>query len=948
MTVAAALLPVTEPMIRALVDDARRAPYRHGVIAVRAQPSSTAPGDFEHDGMLVRVRVATSTLGVRDAMLDRDVGEWLVVVTDRDDADLGPGILAHVAWHRVRRPDPWEAVRNAFQAKGIDPALTGRPDGRELAAGLLAAKPADGWPPAPAGSLTQAHALSAVAAQHVGYYGDAGDALGVLGWCLRPGATTDLAALRSAYGDPLADATVRWIAANAGAAAPAVGAHLRGGRLGEIVPFALAVALLTDAATRGGETGRGAELALATLKGRWGSSWPGADAVAAVGAAGTTLVADLAVADPDSPVVDRVCQAAETMLAEIDAEAIGASSPLLAGGHRLRVQRLARALRLGLDDLGSSDDAAATLADAEQAWHLLVQHRLARRAPSEHAAALAGVRLLRWLAVDPDDASVGTADAGGAARVAGAAGVAGARAGGAAGRRLTDTANHYVTRAAWADAAINDAAVGVSDPMLADALEQLVGRARARRDSQERAFAVLLRRDGVERTRSLRAGERGLYAIEDVLPQLVLPMAARTPVLLIVADGMSVTAATEIVADAVGRLRWTEATVAARGVKGRVAALSALPSVTEFSRASLLAGRLLAGQQDAERAAYGQVCEQVGKVTATLFHKRGVETTRPGWILADGLAADIDDADGLPLVTVVLNTIDDALDRSDPSGTTWTADAVKHLEPLLARARGAGRTVVLTSDHGHVVERRQGQQRHAPDATSGRSRAADPPAGTDEVLVAGERVLTPVGSAVLAVDEGLRYGPLKAGYHGGGTAAETVVPVVVLLPHPDLNPLGLTLLGPQAPQWWTEPVGSAAVSAAPPPGGRTPVLKNLGPTLFPDELVLDTAPPAGPTLGTQVTRSAAYRAQVTRAPRRVVDDARIGGLVDALAAASAQRLGETAVATLLALPEHAVRGAIAQVMQILNVEGYAVIRHDVPGRAVLLDLALLREQFGVS
>ena len=49
---------------------------------------------------------------------------------------------------------------------------------------------------------------------------------------------------------------------------------------------------------------------------------------------------------------------------------------------------------------------------------------------------------------------------------------------------------------------------------------------------------------------------------------------------------------------------------------------------------------------------------------------------------------------GRPLVTCVLNTIDDALDRSDPGGTSWGADTVKHLDPLLERARHAGRTVI--------------------------------------------------------------------------------------------------------------------------------------------------------------------------------------------------------------------------------------------------------------
>ena len=179
------------------------------------------------------------------------------------------------------------------------------------------------------------------------------------------------------------------------------------------------------------------------------------------------------------------------------------------------------------------------------------------------------------------------------------------------------------------------------------------------------------------------------------------------------------------------------------------------------------------------------------------------------------MAAAIADVTGQPLVTCVLNTIDDALDRSDPGGTDWGADAVKHLAPLLDRARHAGRVVVLTADHGHIVERRQGTQRSYPAISSGRSRAATEPAGDGEVLVTGRRVLLHDGRAVLAVDEHLRYGPLKAGYHGGAAPAEAVVPVAVLVPGAVPEDVGLHLAPPQEPAWWIDPVAPAAPAAGP-------------------------------------------------------------------------------------------------------------------------------------
>ena len=57
--------------------------------------------------------------------------------------------------------------------------------------------------------------------------------------------------------------------------------------------------------------------------------------------------------------------------------------------------------------------------------------------------------------------------------------------------------------------------------------------------------------------------------------------------------------------------------------------------------------------------------------------------------MADDVAAAIVDVTRHPLVTCVLNTVDDALDRSDAGGIAWGSDTVKHLAPLLDRARHA-------------------------------------------------------------------------------------------------------------------------------------------------------------------------------------------------------------------------------------------------------------------
>ena len=51
----------------------------------------------------------------------------------------------------------------------------------------------------------------------------------------------------------------------------------------------------------------------------------------------------------------------------------------------------------------------------------------------------------------------------------------------------------------------------------------------------------------------------------------------------------------------------------------------------------------------------------------------------------------------------MVNTIDDALDRSDPGTIVWSDETIVAVRDLLSLAQD--RVVVLISDHGHVVDR---------------------------------------------------------------------------------------------------------------------------------------------------------------------------------------------------------------------------------------------------
>ena len=94
-------------------------------------------------------------------------------------------------------------------------------------------------------------------------------------------------------------------------------------------------------------------------------------------------------------------------------------------------------------------------------------------------------------------------------------------------------------------------------------------------------------------------------------------------------------------------------------------------------------------------------------------------------------------------------------------------------------------------------------------------------------------------------------------------------------------------------------------------------------------------------------KSAAYAAQKKIAGRVSVTDDQIRGLLDALVAAPGHRLVPAQAAAALAVSPVMLRGAVLHVQRLLNVEGYPVLRIDADGGTVVLDEALLREQFGI-
>src|SRR5262249_8866256 len=162
-----------------------------------------------------------------------------------------------------------------------------------------------------------------------------------------------------------------------------------------------------------------------------------------------------------------------------------------------------------------------------------------------------------------------------------------------------------------------------------------------------------------------------------------------------------------------------------------------------------------------------------------LFHKEPTSANMIATIASDR-----------PVVAVVINTVDDALGPGrEAEETGWELSRLGPLRTLLRHARNAGRAVILTSDHGHVLDH-DGQLRTPGEPAKARHRDGITTVGPGEVELAGPRVVTDTHRIVALWDTQIRYRHRKAGYHGGASLAEVTIPLLAYAPRGAQPPAG--------------------------------------------------------------------------------------------------------------------------------------------------------------
>ena len=474
----------------------------------------------------------------------------------------------------------------------------------------------------------------------------------------------------------------------------------------------------------------------------------------------------------------------------------------------------------------------------------------------------------------------------------------------------------------WARTRLLD---GDSLPELAKAYNKACAKARETLRERHRSFCQMLTEQ--------EASPPGVMKVEEVLPEIVIPLHQQTGrnILFLVMDGMSLPVFHELASDLSENHGWHPLAPEDESPVGP--ALAALPSTTAASRSSLLCGKLGANQNE-EKGFSAALQALPGSPRPKLFLKKDLAEAGDAGLSPAFTEALHSDA---PCVGCVVNAIDDSLTKGDQTLVPWEVRHLPLVERIVAAAAASGRILVMTSDHGHLLE----QSSEARDSdTDGRYRhPTNQGLAEDELLVKGERVLNSEHAIVSSLREDVRYGRKQAGYHGGIHPLEVLVPVGVFARS---EPEGWREQVIRPPSWWFAPDEGVPPVEVKPDVPKPEKVPETG------DLFAAAAAASSPLLE-QLLSSSVMEEQRAIHPRAATEASlkRLGELLDAL-----QRLGGTAsVAALareLSIADSRVGRSVSAIAPLLSVDGYAALEFDRASNTVRLNEKRLREQFELS
>lgn len=825
----------------------------------------------------------TSSLDVRERLMSSPLGgPPVVILTPLTDAELEADVRARFVRGRLLTIKTWEVVRDAFQLRDIDPRLIAETWMADALLDLRSSRPER---VVPSGFLDADTAWDMVA-ELLGLPTGRADVLELLRWA-EAGGTGRLTASPEA----LREGVRRRLEETAGAAVEPLFACLAGSAANDAVPLGLVCGVVF--AEDVGPDDRITVSKAAVRLERFCADRPVAPRAGRAWArASETLVED-ALNAGGLESARAWLQRADVLLGEVEADGCAFLGRYSLHGFEQRLARLAAALSNTLDG-GKAEPLGEALA-------ALRAHGLARAFATRLSRVEMAARLVRWLRSWKDQE--------------------------AAPGSFIAAAQQYAASGGFVDWVRSTLEAGDGSQPLSEAYGRLLEQVAQVRERENERFGRLL-----AEWVAAAASPGDALPIESVLSRVVAPLAEQVPVLLLVLDGMSVPVFRELAED-LGREGWVD--LVPEGASDLGPVIAALPTVTEVSRASLLSGRLVSGGANVENEAFAGhelLRQRTGsKKPPILFHKGDLmEAGELG--LATAVREELEDP-GRRVVGVVVNAVDDHLAKGDQLRPAWSVESIRPLRGLLHASARAGRVVVITSDHGHVLER-GAELRSYRDAERWRADDGSPAGG--EVVLTGPRVVLPPSKRLIAPwGERLRYGQKKNGYHGGASPQEVVVPIGVF--SIGVQAKGWREVGPRLPGWWSDQASPAPTApVAPRPKPRQPKAQKV--------LFVDAEASANAGWIDLLLASPTWKNQAQAAGRLQVDLARVRAALAALDERGG-RMTRSALAHRLELPSVRVNGFVAALRRVLNVDGYDVLEVDEASDTLVINRELLRKQF---
>ncbi len=873
-------------------------------VAIRADHAQPWPPTVRVKGRQFAIQWRESQLAMRDALAQLEMeseDNGLALVTPLRAPDLAEDIVARLARRRVFQPEGWEMVRQLFGANKTDARLGAFPWMPQL---LMDGSARGPFTPVPNGFLDLETAWREILQRFLALSTARPDAITLLRWTMTSGNERLLDPLPP----PARAAALAWLGQSAGVEGALILACVKEGRALDAVPLGLVcgvvfsvegegVAELAHAAIRLERYIGGVHLGL-----KEGRRWAEA--------------AQSAIADPGNatemvrPFLDR----AEALLAELRVAEWAHLSAHLPSALEERLRTYAEQLASHAEH-----PSVTTLSLVEGAAVRVTSHALARNRSARFERMEMSGRLARWLT---QSASIPSS--------------------------VEALLCWQADEGAFVDWAKFRLLGGDELPELSAAYSAVRSAVVARRQAIVRRFSELLPRWNAQ----MQVSSPRVVPIESILDRVVAPMAASSPVLMLVMDGMSGAIFRELFAMP-EHFEWTA--MVRTDQPAPLIGIAAFPTITEVSRASLLSGALTTGAAPQEKAAFAThaalLASSVAGLPPRLFHKGDLAE-------ATNFAQAVRDAIANPkqkVIGIVHKAVDDHLSGPDQLHQRWSLEELRLLMPLLHEARMARRVIVVTADHGHVLD---DGSIGIGGAESDRWRAGSNAARQEEIVLKGGRVRVPGGPGgegvvVCLWDEGARYGNRKNGYHGGASLQEVTVPIGIMVPS------GLALPGwqpapPARPEWWdmamqstveiphAMPVPEAAARRTP-RRAQAPIAQG---SLFDDNESKASAQGPGDWVSA-LFKGAVYQSQRRLAARVAPNEDVLRVMLESLAERGG-KLSRTTLAQRLNLPEMRLGGLLSAARRILNVDQAAFLEVNDAAGMVELNQALLARQFDVD